>query len=93
MSENSSFAKMCEESNLKFIGPSCEVIELMGNKSNAKELMKKAGVPVVPGSEGSVGSFGTALKIAEKIGFPVMLKAASGGGGKGIRLVNSKEEL
>ncbi len=93
LSENSQFAKICEESNIKFIGPSYQVIEMMGNKSNAKEMMKEAGVPVVPGSEGSVKGLKDAIKIAEKIGYPVMLKAAAGGGGKGIRIVNSAEEL
>lgn len=93
LSENSQFAKICEESNIRFIGPSYKVIELMGNKSNAKELMKSAGVPVVPGSEGSIKDVAEAEKIADKIGYPVMLKAAAGGGGKGIRIVNSKEEL
>ena len=93
LSENSSFAKMCEESNIKFIGPSYKVIDLMGNKANSKEMMKKAGIPVVPGSDGSITSYDECLKIAEKIGFPVMLKASSGGGGKGIRVVESKEEL
>lgn len=93
LSENSQFAKICEESNIKFIGPSYKVIELMGNKSNAKELMKSAGVPVIPGSEGSVKGLKDAIKIANQIGYPVMLKAAAGGGGKGIRIVNSSEEL
>ncbi len=93
LSENSQFAKICEESNIKFIGPSYRVIERMGNKSNAKELMKSAGVPVIPGSDGSVKGLKDAIKIAEKIGYPVMLKAAAGGGGKGIRIVNSAEEL
>ena len=93
LSENSQFAKICEESNIKFIGPSYEVIEKMGNKSNAKELMKSAGVPVIPGSEGSVKGLKDAMKIANEIGYPVMLKAAAGGGGKGIRIVNSAEEL
>lgn len=93
LSENATFAKMCEESNIKFIGPSYKVIDLMGNKSNAKELMKSAGVPVVPGSEGKIDCLEEACKIAEKIGYPVMIKAAAGGGGKGIRLVNSAEEL
>lgn len=93
LSENSQFAKICEESNIKFIGPSYQVIELMGNKSNAKELMKSAGVPVIPGSDGSVKGLKEAIKIADKIGYPVMLKAAAGGGGKGIRIVNSPEEL
>ena len=93
LSENSSFAKMCEESNIKFIGPSYKVIDLMGNKANSKEMMKKAGIPVVPGSDGSIKSYDECLQTAEKIGFPVMLKASSGGGGKGIRVVESKEEL
>ena len=93
LSENSSFAKMCEESNIKFIGPSYKVIDLMGNKANSKEMMKKAGIPVIPGSDGSIKSYDECLKVAEKIGFPIMLKASSGGGGKGIRIVESKEEL
>ncbi len=93
LSENSRFAQICEESNIKFIGPSYKVIELMGNKSNAKELMKSVGVPVVPGSEGTVKNVEDAIKIAEKIGYPVMLKAVAGGGGKGIRVVNSQNEL
>ena len=93
LSENSQFAKICEESNIKFIGPSYKVIELMGNKSNAKELMKSAGVPVIPGSDGAVKDIFEAQKIAEKIGYPIMLKASSGGGGKGIRIVNSADEF
>ena len=93
LSENSQFAKICEESNIKFIGPSSDVIDLLGNKSNAKELMKEAGVPVIPGSDGSVENVDAAIKIAEKIGYPVMLKAAAGGGGKGIRIANNKQEL
>lgn len=93
LSENSQFAKICEESNIKFIGPSYKVIELMGNKSNAKELMKSAGVPVVPGSEGSLKGIKDAITIAKKIGYPIILKAAAGGGGKGIRVANSEEEL
>lgn len=93
LSENATFAKMCTESNIKFIGPNYEVINLMGNKSNAKEIMKKAKIPVVPGSDGSVKGYKEACEIAERIGFPIMLKAAEGGGGKGIRLVNKKEDL
>ena len=93
LSENSQFAKMCEESNIKFIGPSYEVIKLMGNKSNAKEMMEKAGVPVVPGSKGSIKGIQEAKEIANKIGYPVMLKAAAGGGGKGIRVANSENDL
>lgn len=93
LSENSDFAKMCEESNLKFIGPSYKVIDLMGNKSNSKELMKSAGVPVIPGSEGSIKNVEDAKEIAKKIGFPIMLKASAGGGGKGIRLVEEMKDL
>ncbi len=93
LSENAQFAKICEESNIKFIGPSSKVIDLLGNKSNSKELMKEAGVPVIPGSDGSVKGLKDAVIIAEKIGYPVMLKAAAGGGGKGIRIANNKEEL
>lgn len=93
LSENSQFAKICEESNIKFIGPSYKVIELMGNKSNAKELMKSAGVPVIPGSEGSVKNAENVFEIARKIGYPVILKAAAGGGGKGIRIVENPNDL
>lgn len=93
LSENAQFAKICEESNIKFIGPKSEVIDLLGNKSNAKEMMKKAGVPVIPGSDGSIKGLKEAIKIAEEIGYPVMIKAAAGGGGKGIRIANNKEEL
>ena len=93
LSENSQFAKICEESNIKFIGPTSKVIELLGNKSNAKEIMKNAGVPVVPGSNGSIKGLKEAWKIADEIGYPVILKAAAGGGGKGIRIVESKNEL
>lgn len=93
LSENSKFAKMCEESNIKFIGPSYKVIDLLGNKSNAKDLMKANSVPVIPGSEGSIKSVKEAMEIAEKIGFPIMIKAAAGGGGKGIRLVKTMSEL
>lgn len=93
LSENSNFAKICEESNIKFIGPKSDVIDLLGNKSNAKEMMKKAGVPVIPGSDGSVKELKDAIQIAEKIGYPVILKAAAGGGGKGIRVVYNSEEI
>ena len=93
LSENAQFAKICEESNIKFIGPTSKVIDLIGNKSNAKEMMKEAGVPTIPGSDGSVKGLKDVLKIAEKIGYPIMIKAAAGGGGKGIRIVNSEDEL
>ena len=93
LSENSQFAKICEESNIKFIGPTSKVIDLLGNKSNSKEMMKKEGVPVIPGSDGSVKDLKQAILVCEKIGYPVLLKASSGGGGKGIRQVNSFDEL
>ncbi|MFV0558186.1 MAG: acetyl-CoA carboxylase biotin carboxylase subunit [Enterococcus sp.] len=93
LSENSRFAKMCEEINVKFIGPSGKTIDDMGNKINARRLMIAANVPVIPGSDGSLSDVEEALAVAEKIGYPVMLKAAAGGGGKGIRKVMSKEEL
>ena len=93
LSENANFAKICEEMGIKFIGPNYKLIELLGNKSKAKETMKKAGVPVVPGSEGLINSKKEAVEIAEKIKYPVMLKASAGGGGKGIRIAHNKEEL
>jgi acetyl-CoA carboxylase biotin carboxylase subunit len=93
LSENSQFARICEESNIKFIGPKSDVIDLLGNKSNAKEMMKEAGVPVIEGSNGSIRGLKDAIITAEKIGYPVMLKAAAGGGGKGIRIVNNSDEI
>lgn len=93
LSENSHFAKMCEEIGIKFIGPSYKMIELMGNKSKAKETMKNSGIPVVLGSDGVVESLEETKKIAKNIGYPVILKASSGGGGKGIRIAFSEEEL
>jgi len=93
LSESSFFAKMCEEIGITFIGPSYKLIDLMGNKSKAKETMKKAGVPVVPGSDGNVTSIEEAKRIAKEIQYPIILKASSGGGGKGIRVAYSEEEL
>ena len=93
LSENASFAKICEEMGIKFIGPKSKLIELLGNKSKAKETMKKAGVPVVKGSEGLLASKKQAVELAEEIGYPVMLKASAGGGGRGIRVAYSKDEL
>ncbi len=93
LSENSSFAKMCDEIGIKFIGPTHKMIELMGNKSKAKETMKNAGVPVVPGSDGLVDNVLEAIKVALRIGYPVILKASSGGGGKGIRIAYNEKEL
>ncbi len=93
LSENSSFAKICEEMDIKYIGPNYKLIELLGNKSKAKETMKRAGVPVVPGSDGLVKSKEQAIKIAKEIHYPVILKASSGGGGRGIRIAYKEEEL
>lgn len=93
LSENSKFATMCEEMHIKFIGPSGEVMDKMGDKINARAEMVKAKVPVIPGSDGEVFTSEEALEVAEKIGYPVMLKASAGGGGKGIRKVEHKEDL
>ncbi len=93
LSENVTFAKMCEEIGIKFIGPNYKLIELLGNKSKAKETMKNVGVPVVPGSEGLIKSKKEAVELAEKIKYPVILKASAGGGGRGIRVAYSKKEL
>ena len=93
LSENAEFASICEECNIKFIGPSSETMSIMGNKSRARDIMKSAGVPVVPGSDGVVATYEAAMVEARKIGFPLMIKASAGGGGKGIRLVRKFEEL
>lgn len=93
LSENAKFAKMCKECNIKFIGPDYTAIELMGNKAKAREIMKKAGVPVVPGFEGIIKNEEHALSIAKEIGYPVMIKASAGGGGKGIRIAFNDEEF
>jgi acetyl-CoA carboxylase biotin carboxylase subunit len=93
LAENETFAEICRDCGFVFIGPSPEAIAKMGNKSVAKETVQAAGVPVVPGSEGVVRSLSEAREIANAIGYPIMLKAAAGGGGKGMRLVRSEEEL
>lgn len=93
LSENSKFSTMCEEVGIKFIGPSGAVMDMMGDKINARAQMIAAGVPVIPGSDGEVHTAQEALEIAERIGYPVMLKASAGGGGKGIRKVETAEEL
>lgn len=93
LSENNSFAKMCDEIGIKFIGSRPEIIELMGNKSKAKETMKSVGVPVVPGSDGLIYTMQEAINISNQIGYPVIIKASAGGGGKGIRIAYSEEEL
>lgn len=93
LSENSKFATMCEEVGIKFIGPSGSVMDMMGDKINARTQMIKAGVPVIPGSDGEVHTAEEALEVADRIGYPVMLKASAGGGGKGIRKVERAEDL
>lgn len=93
LAENSSFARMCEDCKIKFIGPDADTIDLLGSKSKARETMLKAGIPVVPGSEGEIESIKDAAKLAEDIGYPVMIKASSGGGGKGMRAVFSADDL
>lgn len=93
LSENSQFVEMCEAVGITFVGPNSEIIDLMGNKANAREQMQKSGVPVIPGSEGFIETVEEAKKVANKVGYPVLLKAAAGGGGKGIRKVNDDNEL
>lgn len=93
LSENSKFARMCKECNITFIGPDPECIENMGNKSNARDIMTKSGVPIVPGSNGAVEGEDELLRLAEEIGYPVMIKASAGGGGRGIRIVYEQSEL
>lgn len=93
LSENAEFAAICEECNIKFIGPNSKTIGIMGDKSRAREIMKKADVPIIPGSNGIVESLEHAYSEAEEIGYPVMIKAALGGGGKGIRIVHCKDDI
>ncbi|MBS9766663.1 MAG: acetyl-CoA carboxylase biotin carboxylase subunit [Flavobacteriaceae bacterium] len=93
LSENAKFSKLCEEYGVKFIGATAEMISQMGDKASARETMKKAGVPTIPGSDGLLDTYEDAEELAEKIGYPVMLKATSGGGGKGMRAVWKKEDL
>lgn len=93
LSENELFVEMVEAVGLKWIGPSPHVIELMGNKANARESMRAAGVPVIPGSEGFIRDANEAKLVADRVGYPLLLKAAAGGGGKGMRFVYSEDEL
>ena len=93
LAENASFAELCEECNIEFIGPTSDAISRMGTKDVARETMRDAGVPIVPGSSGIVADEHEALVIAEEIGFPVIIKATAGGGGKGIRVARDKEDL
>ncbi len=93
LAENAHFAEVCESVGIKFIGPSPESISLMGDKAMARDVMKKRGIPVMPGSEGLVTKEDEALEIAGKIGYPVIIKASAGGGGRGMRVVNKADDL
>tara|TARA_Y100001933_G_scaffold57116_3_gene57008 strand:+ start:8653 stop:10047 length:1395 start_codon:yes stop_codon:yes gene_type:complete len=93
LSENSKFSRICAEHDIKFIGASGEQIDKMGDKATAKETMKKAGVPTIPGSDGILKDVGEAKKVAKKMGYPVMIKATAGGGGKGMRAIWKEEDL
>ncbi len=93
LSENANFAKTCTRCGVKFIGPSYEAIEMMGDKAQAKETMRAAGVPVIPGSDGEISDVEEAKRLAREIGYPVLVKASAGGGGRGIRRVDSEQEL
>ncbi len=93
LSENANFAEVCRASNIKFIGPPPEVTRIMGEKATARQTMKKAKVPILPGSDGAIEDVDAALEWAKSVGYPVMLKAVAGGGGRGMRIVRSKEEL
>ena len=93
LSENAKFSKICDEHKIKFIGASADMICKMGDKATAKATMKAAGVPTIPGSEGLIKDFAQCKKLAKKVGYPVMLKATAGGGGKGMKVVYSEENL
>ncbi len=93
LSENAAFAEACEQAGIKFVGPSANAMRQMGSKTEARAVMQAAGVPVVPGTTSAVEDVDEALLTAAKIGYPVMLKAAAGGGGKGMRLVGNAETL
>jgi acetyl-CoA carboxylase biotin carboxylase subunit len=93
LAENANFAEVCETSEIKFIGPRPEVMRLMGEKEKARGAMKRAGVPILPGSDGIVPTENEALEWAKQVGFPVIVKASAGGGGRGMRIVRNEEEL
>ena len=93
LSENANFAEVCRASNIKFIGPPPEVTRLMGEKEKARQAMKKAKVPILPGSDGILASVEEAESYADKVGYPVILKAKAGGGGRGMRIVRSRDEI
>src|SRR6201991_4447100 len=93
LSENANFAEVCRASNIKFIGPPPEVTRMMGEKATARQTMKKAKVPILPGSDGVIADENEALEWAKEVGYPVILKAVAGGGGRGMRICRNKEEL
>jgi len=93
LAENANFAEVCETCHIKFIGPPPEITRLMGEKEKARAAMKAAGVPILPGSEGVISSEGEAQEWARQIGYPVIVKASAGGGGRGMRIIRSDEEL
>src|SRR5262249_52329854 len=93
LSENPHFAEVCRTCKIAFIGPSQDAMRLLGNKSEARKLAQKVGVPVVPGSEGLIGDEKEALRLAEEIGYPVLIKAAAGGGGRGMRVARNDVSL
>src|SRR6202047_743295 len=93
LAENAHFAEVCESCNIKFIGPSPRVMHAMGDKNSARAFARKAGVPVTPGSEGVVDTEQDAIKVAKKIGYPVMIKAVAGGGGRGMRAAHNEPSL
>jgi acetyl-CoA carboxylase biotin carboxylase subunit len=93
LSENAEFSRICSEYGIKFIGATAEQINLMGDKATAKDTMKKAGVPVIPGSDGLIDSVEEGITIAQEIGYPVIVKATAGGGGRGMRIINNDSEF
>src|SRR5699024_7801288 len=93
LAENADFSELCEECNIKFIGPSAEAIRKMGIKDIARKTMDEAGVPIVPGSDGVLKDEADAIKVAEEIGYPVIIKATAGGGGRGIRVARDEKSL
>ncbi|MDR7416758.1 MAG: biotin carboxylase N-terminal domain-containing protein, partial [Armatimonadota bacterium] len=93
LAENPHFAEICRDAGIAFIGPTPEAMEAMGNKARAREIAQKAGIPVVPGSPGPVRTLEEALGVADRIGYPLLIKASAGGGGRGMRVVHSREEL
>ena len=93
LSENPEFSKICSDNNISFIGPDSDIIKSMGHKSTAKSTMAKAGVPIIPGSDGVVANIEEGIKISRDLGYPIIIKAASGGGGRGMRLVENEEDF